>query len=302
MMAKELGRTGVLVAEVGIGTYKYCAGVTVLRKGLESGGLFIDTAESYGSEAVVGAAIQGLRDRVFVATKVPPQNLRRADLLRSVDASLRRLGISSVDLLQIHSPNPSVPIEETMGAMVELVDAGKVRFIGVSNFSVSELDAARRALPRYDIVSNQVRYNIIDRTIEKDLLSYCRANHILVIAYSPLARGLDHIRDCDPNGVIDELARFAGRSPAQIVLNWCLCKDGVVVIPRGNSELHMLENCAASGWRLNAGQLSLLDANIQWRHRGQFEMVVGRYMPAPLKGFVFAAVQHLPRSLRRRIA
>jgi diketogulonate reductase-like aldo/keto reductase len=301
VIRKELARTGVFISEVGIGTWNYHVGPVPLRRGLESGALFIDTAESYGTEGVVREALDGLRERVFIATKVSPQNFRGTDLRKSVDSSLQRLGVDTIDLLQLHEPNPSIPIEETMGAMADLVDAGKVRFVGVSNFSVAQLQEAQKALGRYPIVSNQVRYNLVDRTIERDLLPYCQINHITVIAYSPLARGLSRIRDCDPRGTIDDLARVTSKSPAQIAINWCLCKDGVVAIPKGNSAEHILENCSASGWRLSAEQICLLDGNIQYRHRNHFDMLVRRYMPNALRTIGLRAVNYLPQGLRRRI-
>jgi diketogulonate reductase-like aldo/keto reductase len=157
MMVKELGQTGVFLPEVGIGTWNYQAGPGPLRRGLEAGALFIDTAESYGTEHLIGEALRGLRERVFVATKVSPQNFSRSRLRVSVDASLQRLGIDMVDLLQLHEPNPAIPMQETMAALVDLVDAGKVRFVGVSNFSVVQLEEAQRALSTHPIVSNQVR-------------------------------------------------------------------------------------------------------------------------------------------------
>jgi diketogulonate reductase-like aldo/keto reductase len=297
----ELAKTGVFIPEVGIGTWDYHAGPEPLRKGLEAGALLIDTAESYGTEPAVGQAIRGMRDSVFIATKVSPQNFRPADLRRSVEASLQRLGIDVIDLLQLHEPNSSIPIEETMGAVSGLMDAGKVRFAGVSNFSVAQLQAAQKALAKYPIVSNQVRYNLIDRTIESDLLPYCRANHVTVIAYCPLARGLNRIRDCDPGGVIDELARETGKTPAQIVINWCLCKDGVVAIPKGNSTQHILDNCGASDWRLSREQLMRLDARIQYRRRSRFDMLVRQWLPGPLQSMAVRTMNALPRGLRRRL-
>lgn len=302
MMARELGQTGVYLPEVGIGTWDYHAGPGPLRRGLEAGALFIDSAESYGTEQVVGDALKGLRERVFVATKVSPQNFSRARVQVSVDASLQRLGIDTIDLLQLHEPNPAIPIDETMGAVEDLVNAGKVRFIGVSNFSVAQLEEARRAMRKYPLVSNQVRYNLIDRTIDKDLLPYCQAHHITVIAYSPLARGLGRIRDCDPNGALDGLARTIGKSPAQVAINWCLCHEGVVAIPKGNSEEHVLDNCAASDWRLSAEQLSSLDAAIQYRRRGRFDMLVRRYMPGSLQTLAARTLNALPKGLRRRLS
>jgi diketogulonate reductase-like aldo/keto reductase len=301
MWAKELGRTGVLVPEIGLGTWSYHAGPGPLRRGLEAGALFIDTAESYGTEPVIREAVAGIRNRVFLATKVSPQNFRRADFFRSVDASLRRLGTDVIDLLQLHEPSSWVPIEETMGAMADLIVAGKVRFAGVSNFSVAQLREAQQALGRYPIVSNQVRYSLIDRTFEPDLLPYCRTHDVTVIAYCPLARGLDRIRDCDPSGAIDELTRTTGKSAAQIVLNWCLCKDGVVAIPKGNSEQHILDNCGATGWRLSAESIALLDARIRHRRRNSFDYLARRYVPRPLQSIASRAVRVLPPGLRRRV-
>ncbi|HLZ34949.1 MAG TPA: aldo/keto reductase [Nitrospira sp.] len=301
MILTELAKTGVFIPEIGIGTWDYHAGPGPLRKGLEAGALFIDTAESYGTETVVGEAIRGMRDRVFIATKVSPQNFRPADLRRSVEASLQRLGIDVIDLLQLHEPNPSIPIEETMGAVAGVIDAGKVRFAGVSNFSVRQLREAQKALARYPIVSNQVRYNLIDRTIETDLLPYCQANHVTVIAYCPLAKGLNRVHDCDPSGVIDELAQATGKTPAQIVINWCLCKNGVVAIPKGNSTQHILDNCGASDWRLSQEQLALLDSRIQYRQRSRFDLLIRQWMPRPFRAIAIRTVNALPRGLRRRL-
>ena len=302
MLVKELGGTGVFLPEIGIGTWNYHAGPEPLRRGLEAGARFLDTAESYGTEEVIRETVKGMRDQVFIATKVSPQNFRRADFRRSVDSSLLRLGIDTIDLLQLHQPSTSVPIQETMEAMTEVVDSGKVKFVGVSNFTVAQLKAAQKALQRHLIVSNQVRYNLIDRTIETDLLQYCQTNRITVIAYSPLGRGLTRIMDCDPSGVISELVRETGKSPAQIVLNWCLCRDGVIVIPGGNSEEHILQNCGASDWRLTPEQVSLLDTKIQFRHRSRFDGLVRKYMPRSFEKLALHVLNCLPRGLRRRLS
>ena len=300
MILTELSKTGVTIPEIGIGTWEYHAGPLPLRRGLDSGALFIDTAESYGSESVVGEAVRGLRERVFLATKVSPQNFRPSNLRRSVDASLQRLGTDYVDLLQLHEPNPAIPITDTMGTVAELITAGKVKFAGVSNFSVAQLQAAQKALERFPIVSNQVRYNLIDRTIETELLPYCRVNHVTVIAYCPLARGLSRIHDCDPTGVIAELARETGKSPAQIVLNWCVCQTGVVAIPKGNSIEHILDNCGASDWRLSEEQRARLDARMHHRQRNRFDQLIRQWLPGPLQSLAIKTLNIMPRELRRR--
>lgn len=301
MLVKELASTGVQIPEIGIGTFDFHGGSQALRKGLDAGALFIDTAESYGTEPIVSEAIRGIRNRVFLATKVSPQHFRAADFRASLEASLKRLYVDSVDLLQLHHPNPEIPIEETAEALAQLIDEGKVRFGGVSNFNVEQLEAAQDALGKHLIVSNQVRYNLIDRSIETGLLQYCQARKITVIAYSPLAKSLTRITDCDATGAIAQIASETGRTPAQIVINWCLCKDGVVAIPKGGSAAHIVENCGASGWRLTAEQIKMLDARIQYRHRNWFDQFVRQKIPRPIQDVAKQAVRYLPRSIRRRL-
>jgi len=233
MFVKELGATAAQIPEIGLGSWGYAAGPEPLRRGLDAGACFIDTAESYGTEPVVAAAIAGRRDRVFLATKVSPQHFRRTDLLAALDGSLRRLRTDYIDLYQLHRPNGTVPLGETLGAMEEAVDAGKVRFIGVSNFSLAQLQQAQATMRRHPIVSNQVRYNLIDRAIGDDLLPYCQSHRVTVIAYSPLARGFQHIADCDRDGVLTRLAGATGRTAVQVALNWCVAQPGVVAIPKG---------------------------------------------------------------------
>jgi diketogulonate reductase-like aldo/keto reductase len=301
MQFQELGPTGVRIAEIGMGTWGYHAGPDVLRRGIEAGAAFIDTAESYGTEAVVGAAIAGVREQVFVATKVSAANLGPADLRRSADASLRHLGIDTIDLCQLHAPNPAVPLEDTMGAIAALVEAGKVRFVGVSNFSVAQVQEAQRALGRLPVVSNQVRYSLIDRTIESGLLQYCQANRITVIAYSPLSRQFQRILDCDREKVLETLAHSTGRTPAQLALNWCISHHGVVAIPKANCLQHVVENCGASGWRLSADERRLLDERIVFRQRGWLDAFVRRHMPGGLHGLARKAANRLPAGIRRRV-
>jgi diketogulonate reductase-like aldo/keto reductase len=301
MQLKALSQTGVSLPEIGLGTWGYHAGPEPLRKGLEAGARFIDTAESYGSEPVARKAVTGMRDRVFIATKVSAQHLRRVDVFKAADASLQQLGTDRIDLYQVHEPNSSVPIEETLGAMEDLVDAGKVRFIGVSNFSVTELQRAQAAMRKHRIVSNQVRYNLADRTIEGGLLTFCQAQQITVIAYSPLARGLSYLLDCDPRGVLADVACATGKTPAQVAINWCLCKDGVVAIPKGNTVAHILENCGASGWRLDADQRRRLDTGIVFRRRSRLETLLRRAMPRKTKQLIRQFAQRLPSPLRRRV-
>jgi diketogulonate reductase-like aldo/keto reductase len=222
---------------------------------LTLGATLIDTAENYGSEDVVGEAIREKRDHVFLATKVSGEHLRYEQVLRAADASLKRLGTSVIDLYQVHWPDPRVPIAETMKAMGELVDARKVRHIGVSNFSRHEFEEAQAALPNHPIVSNQVDYSLLVRGVEDDFEFYRRAG-VTVIAYSPLARGdLAHF---DSN-VLREVAGETGKTAVQVALRWCLAHLGVIVIPKTDRADRVDELAGASGWELSPDQLARLN-------------------------------------------
>jgi diketogulonate reductase-like aldo/keto reductase len=273
---RELGKTGVRIPSIGIGTWRYSGGAAPLQAGLALGARFIDTAEAYGTEEIVAEAIRGLRKDIFLATKVSPRHFRYSEVITSANESLRHLRTDYIDLYQLHWPNYTVPMEETMGAMEDLVDQGKVRFIGVSNFMLRDLINARDALKRHELVSNQVRYNLIDRTIEGDLLRYCQEMQITVIAHSPLAANFATIQAMDPEGVLPSLAELHSQTPAQIAINWCLSKQGVVTIPRSNLVEHVKENCSASAFKLSAHALRLLENKIEFRKRGFFEIGIRR--------------------------
>jgi diketogulonate reductase-like aldo/keto reductase len=272
MRLKELSNTHFQVPEIGLGTWNYKGNVEPLRAAMEYGMCLIDTAESYGTEEIVGEAIKGQRSRAFVATKALPRNFRWRDLIAAAERSLRRLGTDHIDLYQLHWPNLTIPIEEPMRGMEALVDAGKVRFIGVSNFSIRDLMNAQAALPGKKIVSNQVRYNLVERTIEGGLLQYCQRNAITVIAYSPLATGLANIKAFDPEQVLRRVAQAASRTEAQVALNWCISRGDVITIPKASTVAHVLENGGASGWSLKPELARLLEEGIRYRRRIAFEI------------------------------
>ena len=144
-----------------------------------------------------------------------------------------------------------------------LVDVGKVRFIGVCNFSVHDLKKAQACLTKHRIVSNQVRYSLVERQIEFGLLRYCWEKHISVIAYSPLDRGIDHIQKKDPGGAMSRVAAEIGKTEAQVALNWCISKKGVIAIPKADSIEHTIDNCHASGWRLSPEHVRVLARSIK---------------------------------------
>ena len=264
MELKSLGNTGVMVPELGIGVWRYSGGVEPLRRGIELGSTLIDTAEVYGTEDVVAQAVRGIRDRVFIATKVSGAHLRYDDVLRAAEVSLQRLDTGYIDLYQIHWPNWSVAIQETMRAMEALVDRGVVRYLGVSNFSTQQLRMAQAAMSKYPIVSNQVLYNLNRREIEWELLPYCLMSQVTIIAYTPLDDGRLATRPSfSPSRGMQALELVANqvqKTLAQVALNWCTSRPNVITIPKSNSVARIEENCQASGWRLSPAQIQFLDA------------------------------------------
>jgi len=257
---RRLGRTNEKISTIGMGTWRMgthgtsqerAGQVRALRRGIELGINLIDTAEIYAtgrSEEVVGEAVRDVRKDVFIATKVAPGHLRYDDVIRACKGSLRRLGTSYVDLYQVHWPDPSVPIKETMAAMEKLVDDGAVRYVGVSNFSVEETEEARASLARNEIISNQVEYSLEDRRAERDVLPYCAKEEITLIAYSPLARG--RIADSVPKAILQKYSM----TPAQVMLNWVTRHEQVVAIPKAASIPHLEENAASVSVRFDTAE------------------------------------------------
>ena len=261
MDTKPLGKSGVRAPEVGFGTWKFSGNAAVIHRAIELGAFLIDTAESYRTEERVGKAIAGRRDDVLVATKVSPEHLRYADVITACNRSLTRLGIDTIDLYQLHAPSARIPIEETMRAMADLVAAGKVRHVGVSNFSVNEMKAAEAALGEDLIVENQIKYSLFDHEFADSIIPYCEERGIAVLAYSSLEQGT-FLREMKRNkhlaSVMGEVCVETGKTPAQVLLNWTLDSPVVVTIPKTNTLARVDENCGAAGWRLTAGQRQAL--------------------------------------------
>jgi diketogulonate reductase-like aldo/keto reductase len=268
---KELGKTGEKIPALGLGTWGIGGfnypdysndelAIEIIRFAVEIGMNFIDTAEMYGaghSEELIGEAIKGIREKVFIATKVLPTNFRYEDVIKACERSLRRLKTSYIDLYQLHWPNPSIPIKETMRAMEKLVNEGKIRYIGISNFSVEETVEAMNALSKYEIVSNQVEYSLLVRDIEKDLLDFCRKNKITIIAYSPLARG--ELLKGKYYEFLSKIGKKYNKTAAQVALNWLIIKENVVAIPKAFSKAKIVENMGAYGWKLSDEDLKTID-------------------------------------------
>jgi diketogulonate reductase-like aldo/keto reductase len=266
MEFKELGRSGVKIPVLGMGTWGMGGlstrseardeeAVEALRLGLELGMRFVDTAEMYGrghSEEVVAKAVRDEREDVFIATKVSAEHLSGDRVLNACASSLKRLQTSYIDLYQVHWPNPRIPISETMKAMERLVGEGRVRHIGVSNFSVQQTREAQEALSKIRLASNQVEYSLLNRSIENGLLSYCEKERITIIAYSPLAQGdISRAGRGERWRMLDQVASKYGRTRIQAALNWLIIKNPVVAIPKAGSLKHVRENVGAVGWKLS---------------------------------------------------
>lgn len=263
MKFKTLGNTGAMVPEIGLGTWNYKGGVNPLRKGIELGATLIDTAEGYYTEDVVGKAVKAIRDRVFIATKVSGRHLDYDGVLRAAEGSLIQLETDYIDLYQIHWPNPRFPIKETMRAMEKLVDDGVVKYIGVSNFALEEIEEAQAYMKHHSIVSNQILYNLNSREIEYDLLPYCEKHQITIMAYTPLDNGNLTKRSSlfkrNRLKVLEQIASDTNKTMAQVALNWCISKQCIIAIPKSDSIKRTTENCGASGWRLSPEQIERLD-------------------------------------------
>jgi aryl-alcohol dehydrogenase-like predicted oxidoreductase len=261
----------------------------VFDSSLETGIRLFDTAEVYGqgrSEQFLGEFIRLSGQQVIIATKFMPfpWRLSRSRLIRALKGSLKRLGVDQVDLYQMHQPLPPVNVETWMAAMTEAVQIGLTREVGVSNYDLSWTQRASDALVRegLSLASNQVEYSLINRKIEKNgLLKLCQDLGVRVIAYSPLGMGMlsgKYTRENPPSGIrgrrynrsllermtplLTLMKRIgsdhAGKTPAQVAINWTICK-GTLPIPGAKNLSQAEQNAGALGWELTSDEVAALD-------------------------------------------
>ena len=255
---------GESVAALGMGTWNMgdlpaarAEELATLRLGLDLGLTLIDTAEMYGdgrSEELVGEAIAGRRDEVFLVSKVYPHNAGRTSAVAACERSLRRLGTDRLDLYLLHWRG-GVPLAESMEAFMALRKAGKIRHFGVSNLDLDDMRALWRVPGGKEVAANQLLYNLTRRGIEWDLLPWLREHGVALMAYSPIEQAT-LLRN-------PRLAHFAqkhGISPVQAALGWLLAQQGVIAIPKTSHRERLRENHGALALALSTQQLAELDA------------------------------------------
>ncbi|HVH76691.1 MAG TPA: aldo/keto reductase [Stellaceae bacterium] len=227
-----------------------------VRLGIDLGMTLIDTAELYGNggaEEMLAPAIKGVRDKLFIVSKVLPYNASKKGTIAACEKSLKRLQTDRIDLYLLHWRG-SAPFAETLGAFLELQRMGKIRHHGVSNLDRAEI-AEWASLPGGDnLVTDQVLYNLSRRGPEWDLIPWCRERHIPVMAYTPLGQG-SLLR----NPALAEIARRHGGSPAQVALAWLLAQEQTIVIPKATSLEHVRDNRAALDLTLTQEDFAALD-------------------------------------------
>ena len=243
---------GVEVPTIGLGTWRLTGQACRqgVERAIELGYRHIDTADAYGNEREVGAAIDAAdvdREALFVTTKVRPDNAGYEDAYDSIDRSRRLLGLDTIDMVLLHWPNPLVDITDTLRAFRDAVEDGLVDHVGVSNFSKARLKRAQLASP-VPILANQVQFN--PYTPQRELLQYCQDEDVLLVGYSPLGHG----------GVMDdkrlqELAEKYDRTPAQVAIRWATQHKNVVTIPKATSERHQRENIQSLAFSLTETEL-----------------------------------------------
>lgn len=259
---------GVTVPRIGQGTWNMgekdsnrAEEIAALRLGVELGMNVIDTAEMYGegrSEELVGEAVRGIRDHVFLVSKVYPHNAGKNHLARSCENSLKRLGTDHLDLYLLHWRG-DIPLEETVEGMEELVAAGKIARWGVSNLDTDDMRELLRIPGGNRCTVNQVLYHLGSRGIEHELLPWQRSHKIPVMAYSPLAQAGTLRKGLAESEVVQKIASNHGVTPLQILLAWSIHEDDVMAIPKAATRQHVIENAAAGKIQLSPDELWELD-------------------------------------------
>ena len=235
--------------------------IRALQYGIDLGMTFIDTAEEYGmgmGEEIVAKATKGIRNNIFISTKVSSDNLKYNDIIKSAEASLKRLKTDYIDLYQVHWPNPKIPLDETLGAMDCLINSGKVRYFGVCNFTLNQIKKIEKILTTKKFISTQMEYNLIDRTIESSILPYCQEKGLLLIAYSPLVQGQITGKN-EQKKFLADLALKYNMSIAQLTLVWLISRKNVITIPHSINKDHIRQNAESLMFKIDEEDIETID-------------------------------------------
>ncbi|WAJ26096.1 aldo/keto reductase [Antarcticirhabdus aurantiaca] len=263
--ARPFGPVPREVASIGQGTWYIDeahrpTAVAALRRGLDLGMTHIDTAEMYGeAEIVVGEAIDGRRDEVFLVSKVLPGNASRRGTIEACERSLRRLGTDRLDCYLLHWRGGH-PLEDTVAALEELVSSGKILSWGVSNFDVDDLDEALAAAGPGRIACNQVLYHLGERAIEHAVMPWCEEHGVAVVAYSPFGHGSFPGPQTPGGRVLQDIADRHGATARQVALRFLVRRPSSFTIPKASSPEHAADNAGAQALRLTDAELARIDA------------------------------------------
>ena len=264
MELRRFGRTNGRVAAIGQGTWYIdrgdrAAAVAALRLGLDLGMNHIDTAELYGAaENIVGEAIAGRRDEVFLVSKVLPQNASRRGTIAACNRSLARLGTEWLDCYLLHWRG-DYPLEETFEAFEELQGEGKIRSWGVSNFDVADLAEAWQIAGDHGLVCNQVLYHLNERAIEHAVLPWCEEHEVAVVGYAPFGHGDFPDPQTAQGRLLQAIADAHGATPRQVALRFLVRRPSLFTIPKAARPQHARENAGAGDLHLTRAELELID-------------------------------------------
>lgn len=267
---------GTLVPRLGQGTWhlgenpaRRKSEIETLKFGIELGMTLIDTAEMYGngsSEILVGEAIKGIRDKLFIVSKVYPHNAGLKNIFKSCENSLKRLNTDHLDLYLLHWRG-SIPLEETIEGMEKLIKGGKILRWGVSNFDIDDMKELFKLVNGKHCTTNQVLYHLGSRGIEYDLLNWQEENHMPIMAYCPMAKAGELRRGLAENSTVRDIAAKYGVKPLQILLAWCMRSNNVIAIPKSSTKEHVLENAQSNFVELTEEDLQQLDTAFPKPHK-----------------------------------
>lgn len=266
-MQRSFGAAGPFVPSIGQGSWYSEQGdrreaIAAFRRGIDLGLTHIDTAEMYGdgrAEALIGEAIEGRRDEVFLVSKVLPHNASRRGVQAACERSLRHLKTDRLDCYLLHWRGPH-PLEETFAAFEALKQDGKILSWGVSNFDEDDLDEALAAAGPGRISCNQVLYHLRERAIEHAVIPWCEENGVAVVAYSPFGHDDFPAADSTPGKVLAEIAASHGATPRQVALAFLTRRDSVFAIPKAGRVTHIEDNAGALNLALSEAEIARIDA------------------------------------------